>query len=306
MWLRTSIGMIEFPTSGVETWFWLPTLVAFVLATITSSAGVTGAFLLLPFQMSVLGYTAPGASATNLLYNIFAIPLGVNQFRREKRMIWSLAWLLGLATIPGILLGAVIRVVWLPDPGPFKAFVGLVLLYLALRVGLDLWQGRHRVKRPSEELSDGLIVQSATWRDISYHYQGTLYHVPNISLFVICVLVGIVSGAYGIGGGAFLSPIMVSVYGLPVYTIAGAALFSTAVASVAGVLIYPLVMPLMAAPGVDTSPDLLLGLAFGIGGALGVWVGARIQRFMPQGLIKGIMLACLLFIALRYMWAYVM
>jgi hypothetical protein len=298
--------MVEFPTSGVETYFWLPTLVAFVLATITSSAGVTGAFLLLPFQMSVLGYTAPGVSATNLLYNIFAIPLGVNQYQREKRMVWSLAWLLGLATIPGILLGALIRVLWLPDPGPFKAFVGLVLLYLGARIAIDLWQSRRRTKMPGETKTEGVIVQSASFKEISYHYQGTLYRVPNVTLFVVCVLVGIVSGAYGIGGGAFLSPIMVSVYGLPVYTIAGAALFSTAVASVAGVLIYPLVMPYVAGAGVSTAPDLLLGLAFGIGGALGVWVGARVQRFLPQGLIKAIMMLSLLFIAVRYLWAYVM
>ena len=155
-------------------------------------------------------------------------------------------------------------------------------------------------------MTEGVIVQSASWKTISYHFQGTLYHVPNVSLFVICVLVGIVSGAYGIGGGAFLSPIMVSVYGLPVYTIAGAALFSTAVASVAGVLVYPLVMPYVAEPGLSTSPDVLLGLAFGVGGALGVWVGAKVQRFLPQGLIKGILMVCLLFIAVRYIWAYVM
>ena len=32
--------------------------------------GVSGAFLLLPFQVSVLGFTSPAVSPTNLIFNI--------------------------------------------------------------------------------------------------------------------------------------------------------------------------------------------------------------------------------------------
>ena len=64
-----------FPISGVECSPFLPPAVAFVIAALVTSAGVSGAFLILPFQMSVLGFTSPAVSATNLLYNIVAIPL---------------------------------------------------------------------------------------------------------------------------------------------------------------------------------------------------------------------------------------
>jgi hypothetical protein len=37
----------------------LPLLVAFVVSALTAPAGVSGAFLLLPFQVSVLGFTSP-------------------------------------------------------------------------------------------------------------------------------------------------------------------------------------------------------------------------------------------------------
>lgn len=36
--------------------------------------GISGVFLLMPFQMSVLGYAGPSASATNLVFNLFATP----------------------------------------------------------------------------------------------------------------------------------------------------------------------------------------------------------------------------------------
>jgi uncharacterized membrane protein YfcA len=43
-------------------------LVAFFISFFTSMAGVSGAFLLLPFQMSVLGLATPAVSATNLVF----------------------------------------------------------------------------------------------------------------------------------------------------------------------------------------------------------------------------------------------
>ena len=106
--------MYEFPISGVETYWWLPGLVAFLIASLTSTGGVTGAFVLLPFQVSVLGYTSPGASPTNLLYNIIAIPSGVWRYHRDRRMVWPLAYLKTPGTIPGVVLGVALRLKFLP------------------------------------------------------------------------------------------------------------------------------------------------------------------------------------------------
>ena len=45
----------------------LAALAAFVISFLSATAGLTGAFLLLPFQISVLGLGAPSVSATNHL-----------------------------------------------------------------------------------------------------------------------------------------------------------------------------------------------------------------------------------------------
>jgi hypothetical protein len=47
---------IFFPVSGIETYFFFPPLVAFVLSFFTSMGGVSGAFLIQPFQISILGF----------------------------------------------------------------------------------------------------------------------------------------------------------------------------------------------------------------------------------------------------------
>lgn len=69
-----------FPVSGVTTSIFLPPLVAFVISALTSLGGVSGAFILLPFQMSYLGFTSPAVTSTNFVFNIVAIPSGVYRY----------------------------------------------------------------------------------------------------------------------------------------------------------------------------------------------------------------------------------
>ncbi|MGO9176354.1 MAG: sulfite exporter TauE/SafE family protein, partial [Desulfobaccales bacterium] len=61
-----------FPVSGVEVNPLIPPLIALVVSTFTSMGGVSGGFLLLPFQVSILNFTSPAVSPTNLVYNIVA------------------------------------------------------------------------------------------------------------------------------------------------------------------------------------------------------------------------------------------
>jgi uncharacterized protein len=69
-----------FQTAGIEVSIWIPPLIAFIISFFTSMGGVSGAFLLLPFQMSFLGYVNPSVSSTNQLFNIVAIPSGVYRY----------------------------------------------------------------------------------------------------------------------------------------------------------------------------------------------------------------------------------
>jgi len=117
---------LHFSVSGVDTWIFAPPLVALAVSTITSMGGISGAFLLLPFQVSVLNFTTPAVSATNFVYNIVAIPSGVYRYLKEGRMAWPLTWIVIVGTLPGVLIGYYLRVLYLPNPKAFKFFVGCV------------------------------------------------------------------------------------------------------------------------------------------------------------------------------------
>ena len=292
--------MVEFPISGVETYWWLPMLVAFCISSITSTGGVTGAFILLPFAVSVLGFNSPAVSPTNLLYNVVAIPSGVYRFHREKRMLWSMAWATGIGTLPGLVLGAIIRLKYLPDPRSFKLFAGLVLLYLGGKLVQDLMRKRRNGNNAGGNGDRSITRQTLGLSRFAYDYEGETYSVKTWPIIVISFVVGIVGGIYGIGGGAILSPYFVAIYQLPVHSIAGAMLLGTFLTSVVGVIVYIVISPFLMPEGAVVMPDWYLGLSFGIGGMLGVYAGARLQRFVPARLIKIVLVVALLSIAARY------
>src|SRR5579871_2488592 len=94
-------------------------LAAFVIAVVASPAGISGAVLLLPFQVGVLGTPSPAVTPTNLLYNVVATPGAVLRYWRQRQTGGSLAWLLIAGTVPGVIAGSVIRVELLPGARVF-------------------------------------------------------------------------------------------------------------------------------------------------------------------------------------------
>ena len=56
--------------------------IAFAIAQVTTPAGVSGAVLLLPVQISILNVPSPGVTPTNLLYNVIATPGGLWRYWR--------------------------------------------------------------------------------------------------------------------------------------------------------------------------------------------------------------------------------
>lgn len=291
-----------FPVADIEVAIWVPPLVAFMVSFLTSMGGVSGAFLLLPFQVSFLGYATPSVSATNQVFNIVAIPSGVCRYYKENRMAWPLTWVVVLGTLPGVILGAIIRINYLSDPGNFKFFAGLVLGYIGLRMVRDLFRRKEIRSNGQKTATDNpfgqLAVREFSMHRISYDFSGKTYSVSTPGIFMMSLVVGIVGGAYGIGGGSIIAPFFVSIFGLHVYTVAGAALMGTFVTSVAGVAFYQLLGAFHA--GQAVAPDWSLGILFGLGGMLGMYCGARMQKHVPARYIKIMLCVIILGTALKY------
>ena len=243
---------------------------AFAIALITTPAGVSGAVLLLPFQLTVLHVPSPAVTPTNLLFNVASTPGALLRFYQEDRLFSPLTRLLVLGTLPGVIGGAVIRVELLAGAQAFMFVAAAVLFPL----GLWLILGAQRIPRdrPPPTPRSARVI------------------------WVLAVLVGTVGGIYGIGGGSLLAPILL-LAGFSAYEVAPATIAATFLTSVVGVLAYQV---LQLAHGGSIAPKWILGVWIGLGGFAGSYIGARLQRRLPETSIRRLLglIACL--IAARY------
>ena len=314
-----------FPISGVEVSPWVPLSAGLLVSLVTSMGGVSGAFLLLPFQVSVLGFVSPAVSPTSLIYNIIAVPSGVYRYIHEGRMTWPLVCVIIAGTVPGVSIGVILRIKYLPDPKAFKFFVGCVLLCICGRLLYEV-VARARGDRVTNKVREASFAErfsetrrarnaghreytpaafvvrtvSWSWRRITYRFHGETFSFSPLGVLPLSLVVGVLAGTYGIGGGSITAPLLVSLFRLPVHTVAGATLMGTFVTSVAGAIFYRLAASHYADLGLAIAPDWLLGGLFGLGGVVGMYLGARCQKHVPAGAIKIMLSAVLLFLAVRY------
>ena len=249
-------------------------LAAYVVAVLATPAGISGAVLLLPFQVSVLGTPSPSVTPTNLLYNVVATPGALYRYWRQGQTGGRLALVLIAGTLPGVVAGSIIRVELLPGPRVFSLVVGAVLL------PLGIWLALTRPSRPDQQPGGGRRM------------------IPAPVLTVLAAVVGCVGGIYGIGGGSILAPILIGSGRKPA-EVAPAALASTFVTSVAGVITFVI---LSAHHHGSVAPDWPTGIALGVGGLAGAYTGARIQSRLPDVLIRRLVGVLVVAIGARYLW----
>ena len=211
---------------------------------------------------------------TNLLYNVVATPGALYRYWRQGQNGGRLALILIAGTLPGVIAGSVIRVELLPGARVFDFVVAAVLLPLGGWISLA---------RP-----DRLGMESRPARAI-----------PLAALILLAAVVGCVGGMYGIGGGSILAPILIGT-GRPPREVAPAALASTFVTSVAGVITF---LVLSVHHHGSVAPDWPTGIALGVGGLAGAYTGARIQRHLPDALIRRVMGVLVVAIGARHLWS---
>jgi uncharacterized membrane protein YfcA len=246
-------------------------LAGFAVAVVCTPAGVSGAFLLLPVQTQVFHVPSPAVTATNLVYNLLSAPAGIVTYLRQRNLDVQLATKLCAGTVPGVIVGALLRSTWLADPERFGWLAGVLLLALGLRLLVEL--ARPAATVPRSDLPP-------LWR-----------------LLTVGTIAGVVGGVYGIGGAALIVPWLVSAERLPVRRVAGAGLVTTLVTSLVGMTTFAVA----SATGIGraAAPIWTDGVALGLGGLAGAVVGARLQPRLPLGWLRGVIAVAAIAAGLR-------
>jgi uncharacterized membrane protein YfcA len=175
----------------------------FLAATLYSSVGHAGASGYLA-AMALLGVAPEVMKPTALALNILVALIASLKFYRAGAFSWQLLWPLALASVPFAYLGGTLTI-----PGQtYKILVGAVLVYAA-------WRSYRTAFQPAPT---------------------TRAHPPKFILLPLGAALGFLSGLTGVGGGIFLSPLLLFFRWAPMRVIAGISAVFILVNSIAGLL----------------------------------------------------------------------
>jgi hypothetical protein len=202
-----------------------------------SMIGLGGGIIVVPV-LTFLGFP-PTVAASNSLFAALSNAIASTvSYSKQKRIEFSLGLKLGLLSVPGTVLGAVISTDTAPET--FKILFGFVLIASAAYIFL-----RRKIESKEKILSKQMMI------------------------FAVCAsfFAGIISSFFGIGGGIIFVPLMVVGMGMAMKRAAPTSQLILLFASLSGVIVH----------SVLGHPDFLQAGFLAIGSFIGGLIGARLS-----------------------------
>ncbi len=212
----------------------------FFVALLYASVGHGGASGYLAL-MSIYGISLHTSKPIALILNCLVSLIAFIQFKRHHFFNWRIFISLAVVSIPCAYIGGLIEL----DPTVYKQILGFVLLFTAIRLFFQI---------------DSSTEKSTIDAPIPY-------------LLITGSCLGFISGLLGIGGGIFLSPLLIFTRWADSKSTAGISALFILVNSLAGILAQSK-KGLM----INGSMGMMLGLAF-LGGLIGSYLGSK--KFTP-------------------------
>lgn len=212
-------------------------LLGFTGGILGSMIGLGGGIIVVPI-LTFLGFPPTAAASNSLFAALSNAVASTISYSRQKRIEYSLGLKLGLFSIPGTILGAVISTDVSPDI--FKILFGFVLIASAAYIFL-----RKKIETKEKTISKQMMIFAI-----------------GASFFA-----GIISSFFGIGGGIIFVPLMVVGMGMAMKKAAPTSQLILLFASLSGVMTHSIL----------GHPDFLQAGFLAIGSFIGGLVGARLS-----------------------------
>ena len=237
---------------------WLIPL-GFAAGLLGSMIGLGGGIIVVPV-LTFLGFPPTVAASNSLFAALSNATASTISYSKQKRIEYSLGLKLGLLSIPGTVLGAIISTDVAPDI--FKILFGFVLIASAAYIFL-----RKKIETKEKTISKQMIVFAI-----------------GASFFA-----GIISSFFGIGGGIIFVPLMVVGMGMAMKKAAPTSQMILLFASLSGVIVHSFL----------GHPDFLQAGFLSIGSFIGGLVGARLSIDIKERYLQILVSAVILIAAAK-------
>jgi uncharacterized protein len=251
-------GLNDFSVDGIFLYILMFT-VAFLYASV-GHGGASGYLAVLSF----FGFSYMEMASTALMLNVLVAGLAFYSYYRGGYFSWRLTWPFMITSIPAAFAGGLMKL----SPHTYSLLLAITLLFAAFRLG-----GLSAAGNTQNPESDAIASNAAD--------------IPLGVSLPIGAVVGLVSGMVGVGGGIFLSPLILLLKWADVRSTAAASALFIVVNAIAGLLARTF------RQNIEVGNLLPLLVVCALGGWLGSYLGAH--RFSSLGLRR--LLALVLLIA---------
>lgn len=291
---------------------------AIIVGTYFSMIGAAGGMLMGAFQALVVQTAGPvGINAANVLrpsniaLTLFS-PLG--SFYRFAVVERRVAWPVGLSFGAGIFIGSV----WLGkyatqhlSMSAYKEWLGILVVIMGIKTLMEMtpkaMSKRKNIKAMTQKFNaavakakaEGGAVEMGSIEpvksglfDYRFKFWGEEFRINPALFAFLGVIVGVVSRAFGIGGGFLLVPMMTTIAALPMYVAVPISLIGTCFSSIGSFIGYVMNGYL---------PDMTLAIAIIIGGFVGGMLGSRFQKLFSEMTLKVVLALTLFFLFFRFL-----
>jgi uncharacterized protein len=241
-----------------------------LIGALVGAVGAGGSLLTLPVLVGLLGLSPYAATTASLAITGTTAAAGLITPVRERRVAWGAAALLTLIGVPAAWAGS--RWAAAADPAVLLIAFGLVVLVAAVALA---------VRRPGQEVGEELaarILRCPAW---SWCRAFRVLRWIGIAL-----VVGLLTGALGVGGGFLVVPALVLVAGMPLHRAIGTSLLVITLNAGVGMLART-----------GTALDWSIVAPLSIGGALGALAGSRWASRVPSHRLQQVLTAVLVLVA---------
>jgi len=224
---------------------WLIPL-GFAAGLLGSIIGLGGGIIIVPV-LTFFGFS-PALAASNSIFAVFSNAIASSiSYAKQRRIEYSIGLKLGLLSIPGTVVGALISSEI--TPSLFKILFALILISASIYIF-----SKRKIEQKNYNLSKQIMILAI----------GTSF------------VAGIMSGLFGVGGGIIFVPLMVIAMGLSMKNAAPTSQFILLFASGSALVTHTLL----------GHPDFYQSLLLATGAFVGGLVGARLSLEIKENSLK--------------------